>query len=70
MRQIDATVESLKDRRREFLNDRIREAYPTEEEFRIINRGIADPQDPEYLEYRAAVEQMVDEYRSIVSNEL
>ena len=70
MRQINPTEADIKDRRRKFLNARIREVYPTEEEFRIINRGIADPQDPEYLEYRATIDDMVEEYRSIVSNEL
>jgi len=34
----------------------IRKIYTSDEEFRIINKGIADPLDPAYISYRSIVD--------------
>jgi hypothetical protein len=49
---------------REVLTAQIREAYPVDEEFRIINAGIADSADPEYIVYRQYIENLLAEYRA------
>lgn len=49
---------------RERLTERIREAYPLDEEFRIINLGIADSANEEYIAYRQFIENLIAEYRA------
>lgn len=49
---------------KEILTAQIREAYPLDEEFRIINAGIADSTNPEYIAYRQFIENLLAEYRA------
>ncbi len=37
----------------------IRKIYTSDEEFRIINKGIADPLDPAYISYRSIVNSII-----------
>ncbi len=39
----------------------IREIYSIDDEYKLINLGIANSQDPEYLEYRQTVEKIKQE---------
>lgn len=39
----------------------IREIYSIDDEYKLINLGIADNRDPEYLEYRQTVEKIKQE---------
>ena len=49
---------------KESLLDRIRAEYTVDEEFRIINAGIADSTDSEYIAYRQFIENLLAEYRA------
>jgi hypothetical protein len=70
MKTKTATEAEIKANARMVLEMQIRERYPQDEEFRIINRGILDPQDQEYLDYRAAIDELVEGYRNTVSSKL
>jgi precorrin isomerase len=61
------TEQEIKEKARMLLETQIRERFTQDEEFRIINRGIADPADQEYLDYRATITELVEEYRNKVS---
>jgi hypothetical protein len=61
-------VDEIKGYLRPALIERIRELYSVDEEFRLINRGIAEPLDPEYLEYRSVVDDLVEFYKQTVDN--
>jgi hypothetical protein len=59
-----ATIDEIKASARSSLDHQIRTVYSTDEEFRIINLGIVNNQDPEYLEYRATINALVENYRN------
>lgn len=67
MKKIDPTTEEKKAGSRNALQEAIREMYPLDEEFRLINLGINDPTNPEYLEYRAAIDALLTNYRNTVA---
>ena len=70
MKTKTATEFEIKTNARVVLEMQIRERYSQDEEFRIINRGILDPQDQEYLDYRATIDELVESYRNTVRNKL
>jgi len=57
------TIEEIKAVAKNNLQLQIRNYYSVDDEFRILNKGIINPQDSEYLEYRATIDQLVTNYQ-------
>lgn len=51
-------------------NGLIREKYSESDEFALINKGIADATNEEYLEYRSYVEQCKNQAREFVAERI
>jgi len=49
---------------KQHLEGQIASAFPINEEMRLINLGINDSNNAEYLEYRAKIDELVAEYRA------
>lgn len=64
MRIITGTEEEQKIPKRDGLKAIIRALYDLDEEFRLINLGIENAKDPDYLEYRQTIYELVKEYRA------
>ena len=56
-------IVEIKTYTREMLIGQIREMYSVDDEFRILNKGIIDSQDTEYLEYRNIIDELVSNYQ-------
>ncbi len=48
---------------KEKLERQIASAFPVNDEMRLINLGINDSKNAEYLEYRAKIEELIKEYK-------
>lgn len=57
------TIDEIRAIAKNNLQAQIREHYSVDEEFRILNRGILDSQDSEYVKYRSTIDQLVQNYQ-------
>lgn len=64
MKIINAKKAERKEVAGTILADQIRATFTIDEEMRLINRGINNPTDAEYLEYREKIGDLLDDYRS------
>jgi len=64
MKIIRAKKRERKERAKAILDEQIRLTYPVDEEMRLINLGINDSNNAEYLEYRAKIGELLNDYRS------
>jgi hypothetical protein len=63
MKIIEPTTEEMKEAAKVKLLRDLESAYDKNEELRLINLGIQNPSDPEYLEYRNKVDELLTQYR-------
>ena len=63
MKIIRAKKEEKKLVAKQQLEGQIASAFPVNEEMRLINLGINDSNNAEYLEYRAKIDELIVEYR-------
>jgi len=63
MKIIRAKKEEKKLVAKQQLEGQIASAFPVNEEMRLINLGIKDSNNAEYLEYRAKIDELIVEYR-------
>jgi len=64
MKIIRAKKEEKKSVAKQQLEGQIASAFPVNEEMRLINLGINDSSNAEYLEYRAKIDELIVEYKS------
>ena len=64
MKIIKAKKAERKEVAKQQLERQIASAFPINEEMRLINLGINDPTDAEYIKYRAKVTELITEYKS------
>ena len=64
MKTKHATDDEIKAIAKGRLDNDLRNVYSVDEEFRIINLGIASKKNPEYIEYRATIDALVGNYRN------
>jgi hypothetical protein len=64
MKIIRAKKEEKKLVAKQQLEGQIASAFPVNEEMRLINLGINDSSNAEYLEYRAKIDELIVEYKS------
>jgi len=64
MKIIRAKKEEKKSVAKQHLERQIASAFPVNEEMRLINLGINDSSNAEYLEYRAKIDELIVEYKS------
>jgi len=63
MKRINPEAAEMKKHLKGALIQSIRNLYSAEEEFRIVNKGMMNNQDKEYLEYRKNIDNLVNDYR-------
>lgn len=56
-------INEIKEYKRKQLKAQIREIYSVDEEFRILNLGIANAKDKEFLKYRETIDLLVLNYK-------
>lgn len=66
MRDIKPTIEDLRKLYFPLLQERIRNAYSTEDEFKMLNLGIADKNNKDYLIYRKSIDFLIEEFNNEV----
>tara|TARA_Y100000296_G_C5158672_1_gene250598 strand:+ start:793 stop:993 length:201 start_codon:yes stop_codon:yes gene_type:complete len=64
MKIIRAKKAEKKSAAKKQLEMQIASAFPVNEEMRLINLGIADKDNAEYLEYRLKIGEILETYRS------
>lgn len=64
MKIVEPTIEEKKARAKLALLRKIESLFDKNEELRLINLGIQDPSNAEYLEYRAKVDEILTTYRN------
>lgn len=63
MRIKKPNIDEIKKYKREQLKAQIRDIYSVDEEFRILNIGIVNAKDKEFLKYRKAIDLLVLNYK-------
>ena len=63
MKIIKASKAEKKEVAKETLERQIANVFPINEEMRLINLGINDSNNAEYVEYRAKIESLKQEYK-------
>jgi hypothetical protein len=63
MRIKKPNIDEIKKYKREQLQSQIREVYSVDEEFRILNLGIVNAKDKEFLKYRKTINSLVLNYK-------
>ena len=63
MRIKKPNIDEIKKYKREQLQSQIRDIYSVDEEFRILNLGIVNAKDKEFLKYRKAIDLLVLNYK-------
>jgi len=56
-------IDEIKEYKREQLKQQIRDIYSVDEEFRILNLGIVNAEDSEFLKYRKTINELVLNYK-------
>ena len=56
-------IDEIKEYKRKQLKAQIREIYSVDEEFRILNLGIVNAEDSEFLKYRKTINELVLNYK-------
>ena len=56
-------IDEIKEYKRKQLKQQIREIYSVDEEFRILNLGIVNAEDSEFLKYRKTINELVLNYK-------
>jgi hypothetical protein len=56
-------IDEIKKYKREQLQSQIRDIYSVDEEFRILNLGIANAENVEFLKYRETIDLLVLNYK-------
>ncbi len=64
MKIIKAKKAEKKSVAKQHLEGQIASAFPVNEEMRLINLGINDSSNAEYVEYRAKIDELIIEYKS------
>lgn len=64
MKIIEPSVEERKSVAKQKLAAEIARHFDKDEELRLVNLGINDPSNPEYVAYRAKIDELVNSYRS------
>ena len=57
-----STLEQKEAKRKGLIVAEIRKIYTQDDEFKMINLGISDPNNSEYLEYRDKVQEIKDQF--------
>lgn len=68
MKRVKQTPKDSKAAFKEMLLMSIRKRYSVDDEFRIVNQGMASKDDVEYVEYRKFISDAVSVYREKVKN--
>lgn len=63
MRIKKPNIDEIKRYKRKQLIEQIRSKYSVDEEFRILNLGIRNAKNKEYVKYRKTIKELVDEYK-------
>ena len=63
MRIKKPNIDEVKSYKRKQLIEQIRDKYSVDEEFRILNLGIKNAKNKEYVKYRKTIKELVDEYK-------
>lgn len=64
MKIIEPSVEERKSKAKERLLAEIERLYGKDEELRLVNLGLSNQSDPEYVAYRAKIDELLNSYRS------
>jgi len=56
-------IDEIKEYKRKQLKQQIRDIYSVDEEFRILNLGIVNAEDSEFLKYRKTINELVLNYK-------